>query len=143
MAPPGAAAPLPPAAGLPAAGTISEVSEFDNSPGLSVAGEAAPGTLSVVVLVGPRSADQPLWAAETLVRDGTWQIDIDTPPALSDPYKVKAYYNSHSVPGFANDDYDYATQPKALCLVSIRDAPDCLDVHLGPPSTYESGTPPS
>jgi len=138
---PAATSPVPPAVHL--AGAISQVAVNDPPQGLTVSGRADPGIRTVLVTVGPRKGnDKQFWAAETKVAaDGTWRLEVETPPALSFPFSLNALFDASSVyeydDGFANWGDPDALAPD-VCVQTEGLA--CVR-SVGPPATYESDGP--
>jgi hypothetical protein len=115
-----------------AGGSISQVAVNGDSLGLTVSGRADPGIRSIVVIVGPRSAaeNRQFWAAETSVgSDETWSLAIDTPPSLSLPFNLSAYFNTGS-------SYNGLVPPSQRECLELR-GPACIE-WAGAPATYTS-----
>jgi hypothetical protein len=80
----------------PSMGSIDQVMVNSDNSEVTVAGWAAPTVESVVVAIGPRESGGQYWAASADVFQQEWRLDVATPPQLSRPYEVKAYYKQRS-----------------------------------------------
>lgn len=127
-----------------------KVSTLDDARGLLIsAGHARVGAKFVYVLVGPRKdAQSQFWAAGAPVApDGSWSVTVLTPPALSLPFTVDAYFQDFDfehIPNFADPSSAAAAAPfppvdsfagAVLCGQVI--GPACY-TGLGPPIRYTS-----
>lgn len=136
-------------------GSIDEVTVNSENSKVTVTGWAAPNVESVVVAIGPRESGGQYWAASADVFQQEWKLDVATPPELSRPYEVKAYYKQRangsagiqSVVGYAFSELEPAPAPPpppspgqlADCVEQY--GASCFQSQPGwdSTSTYESG----
>jgi len=118
-------------------GSITQVAINSGPSGLTVFGRADPGISSVAVLVGPRvDIRLQYWAGQGAVgSNGAWTVVIDTPPSLSFPFKVDAYFSTSGgssgwVPALGGD-----PGPHEGVSCAETKGPSCLGA-VGLPATY-------
>ena len=74
-------------------GSVGTVTPSKSGSEVTVTGWAASDVDNVVVLIGPRSSEEPYWVGKAPVSGERWETVVKTGPHIEPGYTVAAYFN--------------------------------------------------